>query len=359
MVRPGVAFSCQGDPAALPEGPAVYVIWSSGGTPHLGRTNVLRRRIQRLFTRWRLAETAERVEYWPVASRLEQWLVSYWLGRKLFPDDYERVLRLPKPPYVRLILQNDFARTQITTRLAGQHSVFFGPFPTRAVADQFESQFLDLFQLRRCQEDLVPSPDHPGCIYGEMRMCLRPCQMAVTREEYASEVARVQEFLVTRGEKMIESAAAARERSSEELDFEEAARQHARLEKIVQISRIPGDLAGDISQLHGLAVTRSTEPDSVRLWFLIEGCWLAPRDFSVAPAAAGKPVSMDARLRTLVSELENARASLALRQDHLALLVKWYFSSWRDGEWLSFESRDTVPYRKLVNAINRVAHPAP
>jgi ABC-type lipoprotein release transport system permease subunit len=54
---------------------------------------------------------------------------------------------------------------------------------------QFQSQFLDLFQMRRCEENLAPSPSHPGCVYGEMNMCLRPCQQAVTPEEYASESA--------------------------------------------------------------------------------------------------------------------------------------------------------------------------
>jgi hypothetical protein len=43
------------------------------------------------------------------------------------------------------------------------------------------------------------------------------------------------------------------------------------------------------------------------------------------------------------------------RQEYLALLARWYYSSWRDGEWLSFESWDEIPYRKLVHAISRVA----
>jgi excinuclease UvrABC nuclease subunit len=231
----------------------------------------------------------------------------------------------------------------------------FGPFSSRATADLFESQFLDLFQLRRCQEDLTPSPDHPGCIYGEMRRCLRPCQQAVTIEEYASEAERVAEFLLTRGAGTLERTAAARDRASENLEFEQAAQLHAHYDRIEAIAKVPGDLAADTSRLSGIAITRSTVQQSVLLWFLREGCWLPPHEFSVAPAG-DKPVSIDTRLREILASLPAPRATLALRQDHLALLAKWFYSSWRDGEWFSLPPDfGAIPYRRLVNAINRVS----
>jgi hypothetical protein len=43
------------------------------------------------------------------------------------------------------------------------------------------------------------------------------------------------------------------------------------------------------------------------------------------------------------------------RQEYLALLARWYYSSWRDGEWLPIESLESLPYRKMVHAISRVA----
>ncbi|MBM3814320.1 MAG: hypothetical protein FJW20_22075 [Acidimicrobiia bacterium] len=345
-----VVFPPDGDPAELPQAPAVYLIWPHQGNPYLARTNVLRRRISKLIERWRLRENASRIEYWRTGSRLELWLISYELARRHFPEDYERILRLPKPSYVRLVRSNRFPRTMITTRVTGGRSLYFGPFPSRAAADQFEAQSLDLFQIRRCQEDLVPSPDHPGCIYGEMHMCLRPCQQAVTDEEYATEVVRVGDYLHERGVSMLETVAAARERFSREMEFEEAARQHARHEKIQTILRQPGELARDVTTLHGVAVTRDRSPEAVRLWFLREGCWLPPRSF---PLQLDDTRSLDSRLREITASLEAPETRL--RHDHLALLAKWYYSSWRDGEWLGFEGLETLSYRKLVNAIHRVA----
>lgn len=338
----------------MPEAQAVYLIHPQQGRPHLGRTNVLRRRLTRLGERWNLARIGSRIDYWLTASRLEQWRLSYELARIHFPEDYARVLRLPKPCYVRLLLANAFPRTQITTRLAAAPGLTYGPFESRARADQFEASVLDLFQLRRCQEDLAPSPEHPGCIYGEMLRCLRPCQAVVTAEEYHSEANRVREFLSHRGQRLIDATALARNRASEDLDFEQAAAQHARLERIQSVVKTSGELARDITRLHGVAVTRSVEPHAVWLWFVREGAWLDPQLFTVAPAA-GQPLSLDARLREIVSGLSPGRLTLAERQEHLALLAKWFYSSWRDGEWLAMDNWPEVPYRKLVHAIHRVA----
>ncbi len=337
---------------ALPAGAAVYLIWPKGGEPYLGRTNILRRRLIRLFQKWNLIETAERIEYWLTPSKIEQWLISYSLARQWFPETYPRVLKLPKPPYVQLLLANAYPRTRIGTRLSGSQSVFYGPFPSRSAADQFEAQFLELFQIRRCQDDLVPSPEHPGCIYGEMRMCLRPCQEAVSAQEYASEAERVRDFLSTRGTHLIESAATARDRCSDELNFEEAQRQHARVSRIESIVKLSGDLARDITRLHGVAVTPASDPQQVMLWFLRAGCWTGSHALSIAP---GIPEPLDKRLRAIVETIAEPKPTLSMRQDHLALLVKWYFSSWRDGEWLLIEDWNQIPYRRLVNAISRVA----
>lgn len=344
--------------AALPQAQAVYVIHPKEGRPHLGRTNVLRRRITRLFERWNLLQIADHVDYWLTASHLEQWQLSYTLARTYFPDEYERILRLPKPSYVRLLLANQFPRTQVTTRLSGSRGVTYGPFQSRARADQFEGAFLDLFQLRRCQEDLTPSPEHPGCIYGEMLKCLRPCQDAVTTEEYASEAGRVAEFLSHRGEKLLDATTLARDRASEDLNFEEAAAQHGRLERIQSIVKVSGDLARDINALHGVAVTRSVEPESVLLWFMREGAWAEPHQFSVALVGT-KPLSLDTRLREIVAAIPSKKLTLAERQDHLALLAKWFYSSWRDGEWLAIDEWPDVAYRKLVNAIHRTVRALP
>jgi excinuclease ABC subunit C len=347
--------------AAVPDLPAVFLVWPGQGAPYLGRTRLLRRRLQRLLgerarpSRWlNLREVAARIEYWLVGADLESALLHYELARRHFPEDYPRRVKLWMPFYLKVILSNRFPRCQLTRRLGGSSSLYYGPFRSRAAAEQFESGALDFFQVRRCQEDLEPSRDHPGCAYGEMGMCLRPCQAVVSEGEYRGEVSRLVQFLATGGESLLASIAAARERSSAELDFEEAARQHRRWEKVQELLRRLEPPAGDIDRLHGVAVTRAAAPDMANLWFVLGGCWQPPVPFATG-ARDSRIIPLDARLREAVAGLRPSRLPARVRQEHLALLARWYHSSSRQGEWLAFPSPDAVPFRKLVRAVHRAA----
>ncbi|HTM49747.1 MAG TPA: hypothetical protein VL285_13725 [Bryobacteraceae bacterium] len=344
--------------AAAPDCPAVFLIWPREGAPYLAKTAALRRRLLRLLKErgkpsrlLNLRETAARVEYWIAGSSLESALRLYHLARLHFPKTYLDLLRLRFPPYVKIILDNPFPRSHVTAHIGRAPAFYYGPFRSRAGAEEFEARCSDLFQMRRCSEDLAPSADHPGCIYGEMGMCLRPCQQVVGVGEYAHEVDRVKQFLATGGQSLLVTLAAARDRLSQEMDFEEAARQHKRLEKVEGVLRLKDELAADIDRLHGVAVTTSSDPGAVELWLVRRGCWQRPLRFEVAAPS----VSLDQRLREAISGAEWTGPPLKERQEHLALLARWYYSSWREGEWLPFPPDGGVPFRKLVRLISRVA----
>jgi hypothetical protein len=117
-----------------PESAAVFVIWPHEGSPYIARTGLLRRRLKRLLRApstpsrlLNLRDVAERVEYWPVASRLESSLVLWEVARRHAPDQYLEIVRLRFPSYVKLVLGNEYPRTQVTTRLAGFHRSILRP----------------------------------------------------------------------------------------------------------------------------------------------------------------------------------------------------------------------------------------
>ena len=343
---------------SLPDRPAVFLLWAGQGTPYLARTSLLRRRLKRLIsnrdrlsTVLNLSGLAERIEYWLTGSKLEAALVHLELAKRHFPDDASRITRLKPPVFLRLTVDNAFPRTMLTTRLG--RGLYYGPFASRVAAERFQNEMLDLFQIRRCEEDLAPAPDHPGCIYGEMNKCLRPCQQVVSVEEYRGEAARVEQFLRTDGESLHESAETARDQASASMQFEEAERLHKRLNRIAEVQASAGELARAIDRLAGVAVVPSATPEAVDLMFLAGGRWLEPRSFSLAESATFlQNASMDKRLRELC---EGIVPETHPDLEHLAVLVRWHGSSWRDGEWIGFDSFDKIPYRKIVNSVARVA----
>ena len=347
----------------VPDAPAVFVIWpreDGAGQPYLGRTGLLRRRLSRLLKKrdtpskiLNLREVAGRIEYALTGSQLESTLLFYRLARLHFPDSYLKMIKLRMPAYVKLILSNAFPRVSVTSRVSGGASLYYGPFRTRAQAELFSGQFLDLFQIRRCEENLNPNAAHPGCIYREMNMCLRPCQEVVTVEQYATEVERVSQFLKTDGLALIEKTSATRDRLSEEMDFEEAAKMHRKIERIRQILTLRDDLVCDLEKLHGVAVAQSAVTGVLNLFVIREGWWTGPVAFALNAGSA----SLDRRLRDAVhsAAASGKNGTASERQEHLALLAKWFYSSWRDGEFLQADSFEELSYRKLVNAVARVA----
>jgi len=347
---------------ALPNEPAVFVLWPKEGEPYVGKTGLLRRRLLRLLKErtqpsrlLNLRHTVARIEYRLTGSAFESSLALYEEMRRHFPDTYFERIKLRLPPYVKIVLNNPFPRSQITTQLTRTAGLYFGPFRSRAAAERFEAQFLDLFQMRRCLEDLVPSPEHPGCMYGEMGMCLRPCQQVVGPAEYGHEVERVAEFLRSSGQSLLDAIARSRDRLSQEMMFEEAARQHKRFEKVQEVLKLRDELAHELDRLNGVAITRSAAPEAVELFFVREGNWQEPRRFTFEKD--GRTVSLDRQLREAFAAVVPRKLTVRERQEYLALLACWYYSSWRDGEWLGFDSFDDIPYRKLVNAVHRVARP--
>ena len=336
---------------AIPNVPGVYAVWPRQGPPHLGRTEVLRRRLVRL-ARVFGPEALAKIEYHPTGSAFESMVAMYRLARRYRREDYRKFLRLRIPPFLKVNLTNPYPRCFLTRRLGRDRAVYFGPFTSRAAAEGFQESFLDLFLMRRCREEIHPDPAHPGCIYGEMQMCLRPCQGKATPEEYGAEVGRVVAFLNSRGASLVTQIETERDRASEALEFEQAARLHRKLEKAREALKRNEDLARDVDRLYGVVVQRSLEPGAVELWFLYQGCLQGRRRFPIA-VEAGRPVSMDQRLRDALAGVEFRRRSSRERAELLAVLVRWWSSPWKTGELLLFDGLDQVPYRRLARAISR------
>src|ERR1035437_11006730 len=90
---------------ALPDQPAVFLLWAKEGEPYLSRTGVLRRRLRRLIaererpSRWlNLRHTVARIEYRLTGSVLESSILFYEQARRHFPDTYLRLMKLRMPP---------------------------------------------------------------------------------------------------------------------------------------------------------------------------------------------------------------------------------------------------------------------
>ena len=395
--------------AQLPPGRGVFAIFGNDLTadPYISHTANLSRRLRRLLgsedassKRLNLRARAARVEYSATGSPLESLLLLY----SAYKDPRQR-LKLRPPPMLRCAIENNYPRVYLSTQLnlkAAKH--FYGPFASRASAENYLDAALDLFLLRRCQPNLAPDPAFPGCIYSEMHKCLAPCFQGCTDERYAQETHAVCNFLDTRGESLLAQIAAERDAASADLDFEKAAGLHARYEKAKSAAQLAPELARPLPRIQAIVIERSAQEDSVALYLFTSLQFFGPVQFStvgmrhgneqskssslfVQPmqiaavpledsghaAITAPPQSLDARLTAAIEALLSQSAAArppvtAVACDHLALLRRWYYrpESQKTGEMFfaspttsSAESQPELqaadfPLRRILRGISRV-----
>jgi len=357
--------------AAVPASAAVFLLRGAEetGEPYVSKTSNLRRRLQRLLgahqgqsRKLNLRDRVGRAEWTPTGSDFEASFLLYKTLRREFPKTYDKRLRLRFAPLVKLILDNPYPRATVTTRISGLrgNAQYFGPFPTRVAAEKFANDSLDLFKMRRCTFDLNPDPAFPGCIYSEMKMCLAPCFKGCTDEEYAAEVARVQQYFESSGQSLVREIERQRDEASVNLDFEGAASLHARLEKVKSAASQGPEIARRLDELNGLMVQPSAERESVALFRIVGARICDPVPLSVGKQAeashlSSKPQSMEARITDALAaaELPNLRGALEW-MEHLALLKRWYYRTVKTGELFLADSSGELPMRRVVRGVSRV-----
>ena len=354
---------------AAPASAAVFVLRGvEGSEPYVSKTSNLRRRMQRLLgavegqnRKLNLRDRVRMVEWTSVGSDFEASFLLYKTLRREFPKTYDKRLRLRFAPLIKLILDNQYPRATVTTRIGGlrPNAQYYGPFPSRVVAEKLANDALDLFKMRRCVDDLHPDPAFPGCIYSEMKMCLAPCFKGCTDEEYAAEVERVQQFFQSGGQSLLRELERQRDEASANLDFEAAATLHARIEKVRPIASQWPELARRLGEINGVMIQPSAAPDSVALSKIVAGQICDPVALNVGKQAeaslTSRPQSMESRITDALAAVEQPKPHSALEwMEHLALLKRWYYRSSKVGELFLDEGNHELPMRRVVRGVSRV-----
>jgi excinuclease ABC subunit C len=352
--------------STLSAAPAVFLLRGAdtNSEPYVSKTANLRRRLQRLLSapeertkRLNLRDRVRLIEYTLTGSDFESGLVLYRTLRSVFPQTYANRLRFRFAPLVKLHLENEFPRASITTRLGrlSGKNIYYGPFPSRTVAEKFMNDALDFFKMRRCVEDLHPDPAFPGCVYSEMKMCLAPCFRGCTDDEYRAEVARVETFLDSRGESLTRQMEVERDDASSRMEFETAAAVHARLDKLNPVLQQLPEFVQRLDRSHAIVVQRSSQPETVALFRVDAGCIAGPLAFPISGAEHTKSQSMEARIESALSAFPAYTPPAAIeRMEHLAILKRWCYRGSRTGEIFFADAKGDLPMRRLVRGIGRV-----
>ena len=414
----------------IPEAEGVLALFGhdSAAQPFLTRAADLRRRAQRLLNppppreqqltpdgtplpskRLNLRDRVARVEWTVSGSEFESLLTVYHATAALFglPAARQR-LKLRTPFFLRFAVENAHPRVYVSNRLSARNLAHtYGPFPSRAAAERYCDAALDLFKLRRCYEDLHVHPDHPGCAYGEMKMCLAPCNTSCTAEVYAAEATQVEAFFRTHGDSLLATVARDRDAASNDMDFERAAALHKQYEKVKAAAALADPIVRPIPDLRAVIVQpaailpedATTHAEVAAVFLLERGSLTGPERLSTLGVRAVKeqtsvgsslfaqPLMLQAvalppdpatepgespsipsytlspedraaqTLATLAARLAGpvAAPDLALLSDHLALFRRWVYrpEKRRQGELFLPNPDGSWPIRRILRGAAR------
>lgn len=419
-----VPFEREQAEAILREVPAHAGVFALRGEresdqPYLMRAADLRRRLRRLLAppealdaqgrpvlskRLNLRDRVRWIEWTETGSEFESVLLLYRATHALFGEaEAQKRLRLFPPYFLRMTMQHEHPRVYPTNKLSRRAMrESFGPFASRAAAERMAEAVGELFKLRRCHEDLIVHPEHPGCVYGEMGRCLAPCKMSVTAEEYGTEARSVFAYLRTRGESLMAEISARRDAASEAMNFEEAASLHRQWEKVKATASAADPLVRAANEVRALVIQQAAPlPDGNRnddaAVFLLDhgrlqgperlstlgvravreqtvvgsSLFAQPLMLSAVPEpssgneseadAAASSLSPEERARAVIAHLEGqvqalGEPELGCQADALALFKRWYYrpEKQRAGEVLLPNADGSWPVRRLLNAAARV-----
>ena len=387
----------------IPALPGVFALRGPRPTdePYLTRAADLRRRMRRLLNppesqskRLNLRDKVARIDYCITGSNFESSLVLYHAASALFGHaEARRRLKLHTPTFLRFALENPHPRVYATNRLTKRSlDNTYGPFPSRLAAERYCDAVLDLFKLRRCHEDLHPYPEHPGCVYGEMKKCLEPCKQACTPEQYSAETKAVKAFFDTQGDSMLATISADREQASADMEFEKAATLHAQWQKVKAAAAQADEIVQPIPNLQAVIVQEAAIPegehaDQAAIFLLKSGCLAGPKllstlgvravkeQTSVGSSLFAQPLMLQAvplegepttasespeeRAKTALENLDAKIApasDLALLSDHLSLFRRWYYrpEKQRTGEIFLPNTDGTWPIRRILRGAARM-----
>jgi len=193
-----------------------------------------------------------------------------------------------------------------------------------------------------------------------MKMCLAPCFKGCTDEEYAAEVARVQQYFASGGQSLVREIQRQRDEASGNLDFEGAAAMHARLEKVESATSQLPEVVRRLDELNGVMIQPSAEADSVALFKIAAGRISDPVRLDVASKSEAahmqaRPQSMESRITEALVGVEAPKLQSALEwMEHLALLKRWYYRTVKVGELFLKDGNGELPMRRVVRGVSRV-----
>lgn len=183
----------------LPHRPGVYIFKNKKGEiVYVGKAKNLRSRVLSYFRSEdsrvkRITRSAHFLEFIETGSELSALILESELIKKHKPRHNKALKIIRRYSFIAMKSDHQFPRLEVTSKITGNGTLFFGPFQRRETAEQVLDIISKSTLLREC-DDKTLVKNRP-CYLLDIKRCLGPCINNSIHNEYQKEIEIVKSFL--------------------------------------------------------------------------------------------------------------------------------------------------------------------
>ena len=223
--------------------PGVYrMIDSNAKVIYVGKAGNLKKRLSSYFRKTGLSTRIltlvshiNQIEVINTRTESEALLLENDLIKNLNPR-YNILFRDDKSyPYI-CITNHEFPRLRVYRgKTDNRKGTFYGPFPSAGSIRYTINHIQRMFQLRNCQDSAMKNRSR-ACLQYQIKRCTGPCVGHTDQASYQTQINQARMFLEGRSDALIDQQVELMEKSSQALDFEQAAAIRDKIEMLRRVT---------------------------------------------------------------------------------------------------------------------------
>ena len=229
-------FDIQEELKKVPDNPGVYQMKNElGEIIYVGKAKNLKKRVKQYFqSKNHIPKIQAMIKN---IAEFEYVITDNEVEALILPK-YNTILRDDKQyPYIKISVQEKYPRIYKVREVKKDGAKYFGPYPSAYAVNEFIDIIGNLYKLRKCSLKLdgTKKVQRP-CLNYHINRCTAPCMGNVDYKVYREDVNKAISFLSGGEEELIKSLKEKMKMSSENLDFESAAKYRDQIRSLELIS---------------------------------------------------------------------------------------------------------------------------
>ena len=224
--------------ATLPMEPGCYLMKDRyGEVIYVGKAKKLKNRVNQYFVGTHDNKTTKMVsnvvdfDYIVAPSEKEALILEFNLIKQYRPKFNIMFMDDASYPYIRLTTEQYPTLKVVRDARRLKNARYFGPYPNAGYAYELVDLLQQLYPLRRCK-----TMGTRLCLYYHLGQCLGPCEFDIPEETYRQISDNITRFINGDTSATVKKLAEERDRHSENLEFEQAAKCQTLLEAIAHVT---------------------------------------------------------------------------------------------------------------------------